>query len=381
MRPAWIELDLDAYRANVRALAAHCSRPVLAVVKANAYGHGLVPLATAALEAGCPGVGVALPEEGAELRGRGFPGRILVLGPLLEEQADEVVEHSLEPAVSRAEMLRALSAASRRSGRPARVHIKVDTGMTRGGADPADALALCAAVRHDPWLCLAGIMTHFAAADSEDPAPTGRQWASFQPLLEAAARTTPRPLLHAANSPAALWHPATALDWVRGGIITYGVAPTESPRLPLPFPVRPVLALKARLAQLRPVPAGRAVSYGGTWVAPRPSILALAPLGYADGLPWSLSNRGCALVRGCRVPIRGRVCMDQLVLDVTDVPDAAPGDEAVFIGRQGREELRVTEVARAAGTISYEVLTRLSARLPRLILPAPAGSAQSSNPL
>ncbi|HTE20484.1 MAG TPA: alanine racemase, partial [Armatimonadota bacterium] len=218
----------------------------------------------------------------------------------------------------------------------------------------------------DPHLALAGVVTHFASADEDDLRDVEEQWTCFQPVLREVREWAGDAVWHAANSAAALWFPPARLDWVRGGLLTYGVPP--APR-PLPFPVEPVASLHARIVQVRDVPAGRSVSYGGTWTTTRPSRLALVPLGYGDGLPWALSNRGEALVRGTRVPIRGRVCMDQVVLDVTDVPAGAPvtpGDGVVFIGRQGEEHITVPEIAGHAGTIAYEVLTRLAARLPRV---------------
>jgi alanine racemase len=370
MRAAWLEVDLDAYRANVRALAEYAGTPVLAVVKANGYGHGIALIARAAVEAGCPGVAVALPEEGAELRAGGQPGRIVVLGLSLEEQADLLAEHELEPVVTRPQMLTVLSEAGRRRGEPVPVHVKVDTGMTRVGVEPEEALAFCGRTADDPHLRLAGVVTHFASAEDEDLSGVEAQWSRFEPLVAALRDFSAPPVLHAANSAAGLWFPPARLDWIRGGLLTYGVPP--APR-PLPFAVRPVASLKAKVVQVREVPAGRQVSYGGTWTTHRPSRLALVTVGYADGLPWALSNQGAALVHGRRAPIRGRVCMDQVVLDVTDHPPVAPGDEAVFIGRQGAEEITVGEIAALAGTITYEVLTRLSARLPRV--PVEGGAA------
>lgn len=364
---AWIRLDAGAYRSNLRALAAYAGVPVFAVVKANAYGHGIEWAARTAVEAGSPGVAVALPEEGARLRVSGAvpsSSRILVMSLTLEEQADLLVEHDLEAAVSREEMLPALSEAARIAGLVANVHVKVDTGMTRAGIPPEQALAMCRAVREDPCLRLAGVMTHFASADAEDSADTLAQWERFRPLVEEMRGWAERPHLHAANSAAAVWFPETRLDWVRAGLVTYGVTP--GPR-PLPFPVLPVASLLARVVQVREVAAGSQVSYGGTWTAPRTSRLALVRLGYADGLPWSLGNRGAALVHARRAPIRGRVCMDQVVLDVTDLPPVSPGDAATFIGRSGAQSITVQEVADAAGTIPYEVLTRLSERIPRVV--------------
>jgi alanine racemase len=363
MRTAWLEINLDAYRRNLCALSAHTGRPVLAVLKANAYGHGLTLLAPAAMEAGCPGVAVALPEEGAELRASGFAGRIVVFGVTLPEQATLLVENDLEPTVVRSETAFALSLAASAAGNEIGVHVKIDTGMTRVGIEPEGALAFCSEVEALPGVRLAGVYTHFADAESVDATFVEAQWAQFQPVVEALSTWSPRPAVHAANSPAGLWFSPSWLDWVRGGIITYGVPPGGRE---LPIEVEPVATLKARLVQVREVPPGRRVSYSGTWTAPRPSRLALAPLGYADGVPWALGNRGCALVKGQRVPIVGRICMDQLVLDVTDAPPVEEGDEAVFLGRDGHQQITAMEWADLAGTISYEILTRLSERLPRI---------------
>lgn len=365
MRTAWLEINLGAYQRNLRALSEHTGRPVLAVLKANAYGHGLSLLAPAAVEAGCPGVAVALPEEGVELRATGFRGRIVVFGVTLPEQAPLLVENDLEPTVIRVETARALSAAAVTAGRQIGVHVKIDTGMTRVGIEPEEALRFCEEIAALPGIGLAGVYTHFASAESHDHGTVEAQWARFRPLAERLSTWSPRPALHAANSPAGLWFAPSWLDWIRGGIITYGVPPGGRE---LPFEVEPVATLKARLVQVREVPAGRRVSYAGTWTAPRPSRLALAPLGYADGVPWALGNRGCALVKGQRVPIVGRICMDQLVLDVTDAPPVQEGDEALFLGRQGRQQITPTEWADLAVTISYEILTRLSPRLPRIVI-------------
>jgi alanine racemase len=374
MRAAWLEIDLAAFRQNLRSLAQHTSRPVLAVVKANGYGHGLHMVAPAALEAGCPGVAVALPEEGAELREAGQGGRILVMGLALEEQAGLIAAHDLDALVTRPEMLRAFSEAGGTADRRVRIHVKVDSGMTRAGVEPEEALGLCELAAADPHLELAGVMTHFAAADVPELPTTEQQWRRFEPVVRVVRERWPQTLVHAANSPAGLWYPETYLDWIRGGLIIYGCPPG---RPPLPFPVTPVASLRAKVVQVREVPAGRAISYGGTWIAPRPSRLALVPVGYGDGLPRSLSNVGSGLIGGLRAPIRGRVCMDQLILDVTDLPPVTPGDVVTFLGREGDAEITAQELADLAGTITHEVFTRFTARLPRVVVDAPAGQADA----
>lgn len=367
MRSAWLEVDLGAYRRNLEGVMAHTGRPALAVVKANAYGHGLVRLAREAMDAGCIGVGVALPEEGEALREAGHAGRILVLGLALEEQAELVARCGLEATVSRPELVAALSREAVRQGVEVPIHVKVDTGMTRVGVEPGQALAFCRSVRAMPGLRLAGLSTHFACADQEDLSYTEAQWRLFEPLAREVRTWDDPPVLHACNSPASLWFPPAWLDWVRPGIMTYGVPPAP---LPLPFPLHPVATLKARVVQVREIPAGRSVSYGATWTSDAPARLALVTLGYADGLPWALANKGHALLRGQRVPIRGRVCMDQTILDVTALPPVEVGEEAVFLGRQGEAEITAAEIAAQAGSLTYEVLTGLAARLPRLYRPA-----------
>lgn len=366
MRSAWLEIDLAAYRANLEALRAHAGAGVMAVVKANAYGHGLVPLARAALAAGAEALGVALPEEGAALREAGDPSlraaRIVVLGPTLPEQAAMVCDYRLEPVLASAEMVAAFARAARDRAIRLPVHVKVDTGMGRLGVEPECAPALGQQIAAEPHLTLAGVCTHFARADESEEA-TRAQWQRFLPVIEWVRAHVRAPVrLHAANSAAALWFPSSSLDWIRPGLATYGVNPGERP---LPVSLRPVLALKARIALVREFPAGVAIGYGGTYVTPAPARLAIVPLGYADGVPWSLGNRGMLLVRGQTVPIRGRVCMDQVVVDVTNLPGVAPGEEAAVIGSQGGATLSVEAVAAAAGTIPYELLTRMAERLPR----------------
>lgn len=362
MRAAWLDIDLDAYRSNLRRLGELCGTAMLAVVKANAYGHGLIPTARAAIEAGAWGLGVAVPEEGFALREAGIRERILVLGLSPIKQSPEVVVAGLDSVASSDAGVAALSEAARRSGARAAVHVKVDTGMCRIGIEPARALALCQAVRDRPELELAGVMTHFASADT-DLDVTAAQWSRFESIVqEVSALGEPRPLFHAANSAAALWFPPARQDLIRPGLISYGVPPGDQP---LPFVPLPALSLRAKLTQLKWIDPGARVGYGGTFRAERRTLLGLVPLGYGDGLPWRLAGNGQALVRGRRVPIVGRISMDQLTLDLTDTPVAELGDVATFIGRDGTEEITASNLAVSVGTIPYEILTGLAARLPR----------------
>jgi alanine racemase len=376
MRAAWLEIDLSAYQDNLRGIRALCGPTgVLAVVKANAYGHGLVEVARAARSAGCDGLAVALPEEGIELREAGIGGPILVLTPWASDQAGDLVRADLSPVVCGEPHVAALVRASRALRQRVAVHLKVDTGLSRAGVEPERAVTLCRQILDCSELRLAGVMTHFAAA-CEDPESTREQWERFQPLIPPIRRmVTPAPVFHAANSAAALWHPAARLDLVRPGLVTYGVFPPSGPRS---IGLRPVLSLLGRITQLRWVPPAARVGYGGEFVTERRTLLGIVPLGYADGLPWRVGSRARAIVRGHSVPVAGRISMDQVILDLTDAPGVDPGGVAVFIGRDAGEEITVSQIAEAAGTIPYEVLTRLSERLPRVYrglsdtIPAPA---------
>lgn len=358
----WAEVDLDALARNVRQLKAFLgSAKLLSVVKANAYGHGAVPVAAAALAAGADCLGVSSVVEGVQLRRGGVDGAIVILGHTNPWDAASIVEHRLTPSVTTKQLALALACVAAPQGRDLPVHVKVDTGLNRYGLIPEDVPAFVGFLQGLPGLIVEGVYSHFATADETDKAYAHRQLEAFV----AVCRLLPDGICrHIANSAAVFDMPEAHLDMARPGIGIYGLYPstTVGRRLKL----TPVLSLKALLARVFAVAAGAAVSYGRTWVAPRPSVLALVPCGYADGLPRSLSNRGEMLVGGRRAPIVGRVCMDQCVIDVTDVAGVAPGDEAVIIGRQGDDEITADEVAEWAETIHYEILCGLAARVPRL---------------
>jgi len=364
----WVEVDLDALAANVRALRRQAGAALLmAVVKANAYGHGAVPVAEAAVTAGADWLGVAFADEGMALRQAGLTAPILILGYSPPTAADKVVAQRLTPAVADWSVAVALSAAAARAGVRQDVHVKVDTGMHRFGLDPADVLAFVAGLEQLPNLRFAGLFTHFATADEADKTGARQQLARFQMVRQALATAgRPAPLSHAAASAAILDLPEAHLDLVRAGISLYGLYPSSV--VSRAVPLRPVLQWKTRVARVFDVAAGEGVSYGFTWRAPSPARLALLPVGYGDGFRRGLSNRGQVLIAGRRAPIRGRVCMDQTVVEVTQIPGVRPGDEVVLIGRQEEETITVEEMAEWLGTINYEVVTGLMARLPRLYL-------------
>ena len=381
MRPTHAEIDLSAIAANV-ALACRLAGPetrVMAVVKADAYGHGAVPVARVALGAGATWLGVAIPEEAVPLREAGIACGILVLGPIAPDQADLVAAHDLDQCVSDQAQAEALDRAARARGRVLALHLKVDTGMGRVGLRPREVRRVAEKIWALPSVRLAGLMTHFADAEADEPGFAREQLVRFaEAARELAAAGIPAPLRHAANSAALLFLPEARLDLVRPGIMLYGYHP-RGPRGGPESPLRPALRLRTAISQIQDVAQGESVSYGRTFVAPRDLRVATLPVGYADGCGRLLSNRGRVLIRGQRVPIVGRVCMDMTMVDVSGLPDVRVGDEAVLIGRQGADEITADEVAELQGTISYEVLCRIGPRVPRIYLPPPpAASATAS---
>lgn len=369
-RPAWAEVDLRAIAHNVRELI-RVKDPrarMMAVVKANGYGHGAVPVARTALAAGAEWLGVAILNEALELRRAGLTAPILVLGFTPPEQADEVVMNGISQTVYTVEAARTLSEAASRAGRPAMIHLKVDTGMGRIGVTPDDdGLAVARAMAALPGLTLEGIFTHFATADAADKTYARLQFARFIDFLARLEAAGLRfQIRHAANSAALMELPETHLDLVRAGIAIYGLYPSDE--VERRFDLRPAMSVKARVAHVKRVPAGTGIGYGRTFVTERPSVVATIPVGYADGYPRSLSSRGFVVIGGRRAPVIGRVCMDQFMIDVTDVPGVGPGDEVVLLGRQGDAAVSADDLARLEGTINYEVVCDFTARVPRVYI-------------
>ncbi len=379
MRPTRAEIDLQAIAQNV-ALACRLAGPeaqVMAVVKADAYGHGAVPVAKVALSAGARWLGVAIPEEAVPLRAAGVTARILVLGPIAPDQAEVVAAHGLDQCVCDLSEAEALDRAARVCDRLLRVHLKVDTGMGRVGIRPRELRAVAGKISRLRSVCLAGLMTHFADAEAEEPDFARWQLARFSDTArDLSTAGIEGQLRHAANSAALLLLPEARLDLVRPGIMLYGCHPRGRQHPPEPV-LRPALRLRTAITQLKEVARGESVSYGRTFVAPRDIRVATLPVGYADGCGRLLSNRGQVLIQGQRVPIIGRVCMDMTMVDVTGLTGVRMGDEAVLIGRQGAEEITADEVAEAQGTISYEILCRIGPRVPRVYLPSSPECAPS----
>ncbi len=363
-RPLWAEIDLSAVEHNLAQVRSRVGGGrILAVVKANAYGHGAVSVARACTEAGVSYLGVFCVDEGIQLRRAGVATPILVMGYCPPWEAAEIVRNGLTASLSSRETAEALAREARRAGARAAVHLKVDTGMARHGLAPSDVAAFAEYLSPMPDLVLEGAFTHFATADEADKAFMKRQYEGYH---EAAAALPARVIRHVANSATCADLPELALDMVRPGICLYGHQPSR--HLHRPMDLRPALTLKSFVARLHVLPKGETVSYGRTWTARRPTKVALIPCGYADGLPRLLSNAGSVLVRGKRAPIIGRVCMDSHMADVTDIPEVAVHDEVVIIGRQGAEVVSAEEIAQLAGTIGYEVLCGVTARVPRVYL-------------
>lgn len=361
----WIEIDLDALTHNIRALRGHLrvGTKFMAVVKKNAYGFGAVAVSRAALEAGVDYLAVHALEEALELRESGIHAPLLVLGPVLPGEADTVVKKRLAVTVIDKELAHALATAGQKLNAEIEVHVKIDTGLQRFGVSPEEAPELLSYLDTLSTLKVAGLYTHFSSADESDETPTRLQLERFLKVAKLFPRVK---LLHAANSAATLQFSETHLDMVRVGISLYGYYPSAA--VSKAVTLKPALDLKTRVVRVHSIRAGEGVSYGLTWVAPEDSVVALIPFGYGHGLSRLLSNRGEVLIRGKRAPIRGVVCMDQSIVEVTDIPEARVGDEVTIIGRQGSEEVTAEEIAGLTNTINYEVVTRLPAALPRLYL-------------
>jgi alanine racemase len=373
-RPAWVEVDLNAIRHNVGLLARMVTPAgLMAVVKADGYGHGSVAAAYAAIESGATWLGVALVEEGVELREAGIDVPILLLSQPPVEAARAVVDAGLVPVVHSRRFIDALAKAAADAGAvdPHPVHLKVDTGMHRIGCSPSEALDLAPAVKKHRELHLQGLLTHFAVADEPENPYTARQVAVFEAVRKELGRMGIRPpLVHAANSAGCLTAPDARYDLVRCGISVYGIAPCGA--LDGRLPLRPALSLKARVSYVRRLAAGERLSYGLRYELDKPSTVVTVPVGYADGVPRRLGEVGGeVLIGGRRRPIAGTITMDQLLVDVGDGPDADAveiGTEVVLLGRQGEEVVTATEWAERLGTIPYEVCCGIGDRVPRRYL-------------
>ncbi len=368
-RPVWAEINLECYSRNLAGIRAHLgpSPLIMAVVKADAYGHGAIQLGRTAIQAGADRLGVAIVEEGVELRRAGLKVPIQAMGGCSPAQVISALEHDIIITINDKELARGFNRLARTAGKKLKVHVKVDTGMGRMGSQPEQAVELALEVKKLENLELEGLMSHMSSADEPQKEYSHQQFHCFQEVIGALeGQGLEIPLRHIANSATLIDLPEMALDMVRPGIMTYGLWPSADVNKEA-LTLEPVLEWKAKLLQVKEVPPGSHISYGRTYTTSGTRRLALLPLGYADGFNRLLSNQGDVLIRGQRAPIRGRVCMDQTVVDVTDIEGVKIGDEAVIIGPQGNEEITVDEIAEKIGTINYEVVCMINKRVPRFI--------------
>jgi alanine racemase len=363
-RPTRIRVDLNALTHNLHRLRARAGVAVMGIVKANAYGHGLVPVALHLQAQGVEQLGVAFLEEGIVLRQAGVHLPILVMGGIYGPQVARFIAHDLEITVSSLDKLRQVERAAEALGRKATVHLKIDTGMERIGVHSYRAGPFVEAAVASQWCVVKGVYSHLACADDPGSAMTALQLERF---LEACAHFqrigAPMPLRHLANSGGVLHFPDTHLDMVRPGIALYGVLP--DPASTPTADLRPALSLVSQVVYFKVVKAGHPVSYGATWAPDNDTRVVTIPIGYGDGYPRSLSSRGEVLIRGHRHPIVGRICMDQFMVDIGPQGTAYNEDEVMLIGRQGDAVITCEAVAQIAGTIPYEILVGLNDRIPR----------------
>lgn len=372
------EIDLAALRANVRVLRARASGArLMAVVKADAYGHGAVPCARAALEAGAAWLGTATPQEALALRAAGLEAPMMCWLWTPGGPWREAIEAGIDVSVSGMWALDEVTAAAVGAGRPARIHLKADTGLGRAGCQPADWPGLVAAARtaeQAGTVRVTGLWSHFACADEPGHPSITAQLDTFRDMVAYAEKAGVEPeVRHIANSPATLTLPESHFDLVRTGIAMYGISPGPELGTAADFGLRPVMTLAASVALVKHVPAGHGISYGHHYTTAAETTLGLVPLGYADGIPRHASGRGPVLVGGVRRTIAGRVAMDQFVVDL-DGDEVAVGSEAVLFGPGDRGEPSAEDWAEAAGTIAYEIVTRIGGRVPRVHRGAEGGA-------
>jgi alanine racemase len=365
-RPTVGEVDLRALEFNYRQIQKRIPEGVklLAVVKADAYGHGAIPVSLKLEKLGVEYLGVAISEEGVELRKGGVKAPILVLGGIFGGEVDQIFRFRLTPVIFRRDSLKLLSREAERRRRKVKVHLKVDTGMGRLGVPLNLWPDFLNEVKRSPKIEIEGILSHFSMTD-EEKGFTQNQWKAFQQAVAIAQEMgIVCQYLHMASSATLTVFPAYSARLVRPGIMLYGSYP--SPAFQALIPLKPVMTLKTRIHFLKSVPSGTRISYGGTFATQRESLIATLPIGYADGYSRHLSNHGEVLIHGKRAPIVGKVCMDFIMVDVTDIPRVSVGDEVILMGKQGREQITAEEIAEKINSIPYEVLCAIGKRVPRI---------------
>ena len=368
-RPTWVEVDLNRLESNFLALRKLLPRSVkiMAVIKADAYGHGGSPVALRLQQLGAHALAVAILEEALVLRKAGVSCPLLLLNGFWPGQEGDIVQHALTPVIFRPDMLDSLEKAAARTGQPVAYHLEVNTGISRLGVEWEEAAALVTRQAQSPWMRCEGVFTHFSVAENLQDGSTETQLDRFVRFLAAAGEVGwQSPWRHAANSAGILNFRQSWMDGVRPGLVVFGVNPLPVPQSLLEL--APVLSFKTQVMQVRTVRRGCSIGYGNSFTVGRDSRIATLSVGYADGLMRALSNCGYVLIRGQRHPIVGKISMDLTLVDATEATQAEVGDEAVLIGKQGEQEIRVEDLASLAQTIPYEILTRIGARVPRVYL-------------
>lgn len=368
---ACAEISLDALEYNVKSIRQMIGEDtaLMCVIKANAYGHGAVPLAHHLVKMGADSFAVATVDEGIELRLSGITQPILVLGMSTKERYPDMIHYHITPTIYSYEMAKDIDRVAAKMNTVTDIHIKIDTGMSRIGfrADENTVQEIIMISQIRPHIHIQGIFTHFACADGSDETMTRQQAAAFRFVIdELEAHGLHIPVRHCANSASIIRYPELKMDMVRAGIILYGLRPSDEPDL-MAFPLKPVMCLKSHVIMLKDVPEGTTVGYGATYVCPRKTRIATVSIGYADGFPRAQSNKGRVLIGSQSFPIIGRVCMDQMMVDVTDARESVRlGDEVILVGRQGNEEITMEEAASYGDSFNYEFACNINRRVPRV---------------
>jgi alanine racemase len=359
----WVEVNLKALKKNIKIIQKESGVPLMAVVKANGYGHGYIPITRSAEEAGVDWFGVARPRMALKMREEGIKSNILVLGYISPERIEQMICLDVSLTVWTREHIYLVKKFAASCQRTARVHLLIDSGMGRLGCLPEETLDLARLAVETDGIELEGLFSHLARADESDQKPTEKQEQVFQKVIKSLADADLLPgIIHMANSAGTLAHPETRFQLVRPGIIIYGLSPSE--QIKLPAGIEPILSWKSVLASIKELPPGHGVSYGHAYVTTKKELIGVIPVGYADGYRRVPGNS--VLINGVKAPIVGRICMDQFMVKLENVPDPQIGDEVILIGKQGDQEISVNDLARVWQTINYEVTCGIGARVPRV---------------
>lgn len=359
----WVEVDLNALQSNIKIIREHTKIPLMAVVKANGYGHGFIPVTKAAIEAGVSWFGVARPRMAIKMRNEGIQCKLLILGYIPPERIEEMLELDVSLTVWTKEHLVQVERAAKSTKITGKVHLLVDTGMGRLGCLPGEALDLAKAAVLSDNIHLEGLFSHLARADESDPKPTIDQEDKFNKIIgDLSSHDFCPEIIHMSNSAGSLSHPRTRYNLIRPGIAIFGLSP--SPHVQLPDGIKPVLSWKSVLASIKTLPPNHGVSYGHQYITSKEEEIGVIPVGYADGYRRIPGNE--VLINGKKTSIIGRVCMDQCMIKLESIPNPQIGDEVVLIGRQGNEEITVDQVAKTWNTINYEVTCGIGSRVPRI---------------